>query len=739
MYSLLMHGPLSTYRSPHTHPHPPHTGSGKTYTMFGAQGEEAGIIPRAVTEVFDAIAAQSRQLECAVVVSFLEMYCDRIRDLGRAYLDSGKASGAKQSTAEWFRSASQRTSFATTRADATARMYASENLQVHEDTAGNVFVRDLTLIPAASPEEVLAVVQAGFQLRATHETRMNSVSSRSHTVLTLHVLQRDAATGETITGMLNMIDLAGSERLARSQSTGQRLTEAMAINSSLSALGKVVMSLQQDQSAQHVPYRDSKLTRILQNSLGGNSFTVLLAAVHPREEDVDESISTLQFATRCQQVINQPRANVGALSEEDKSRRIVVLEAENAALRRHLVLERISSDMRAACTLRDAGVTAHFKPDGAIVSSVEEVLVHPVAIFRETKYATTAADRVAALISVQRSSTVEQLLKLTTAHVDDLPIEDMYTTLLREVHTAAGHRRLAKEGGLGGARRGGKGDAGDLSERADELGITSMHKARIRELKQQLATFTAKYDSEVHQLRRQLAAAKAQASEAQARALKAERKRDADVDYARTLAKQQADSILANSRRLAEEADSALASLPVLVAQDGQAQLERERMCSSIAADAQLRTDTLVARTKLGAHAEIQMIQSKFTAFKSNVAAQRAKLVQQFEAERADLTLHVAELETELAQLFDYTHQLSNIIADVREGVFPIIHSDMAPRLRLPAGVLPICPLPQATARDSLMRTSDVGDRKAMPHLRRLLREAQLPLPKLVGKPVRSL
>ena len=138
--------------------------------------------------------------------------------------------------------------------------YYNQDLRIHEDLAGNVFVKDLSVIPVSTPEEVLTIVQMGFKLRATHETKMNAVSSRSHTVFTLTIVQKDHRTGDTITGMLNLVDLAGSERLDKSESKGQRMREALSITRH-SQLRKVIMALDPTiEGRHHVPYRDSKLT-----------------------------------------------------------------------------------------------------------------------------------------------------------------------------------------------------------------------------------------------------------------------------------------------------------------------------------------------------------------------------------------------------------------------------------------------------------------------------------------------
>ncbi|GLE06276.1 hypothetical protein PINS_up015523 [Pythium insidiosum] len=143
-------------------------------------------------------------------------------------------------------------------------------------------------------------------------------------------------TDEIIYGQLNMVDLAGSERLKKSESDGQRLKEALHINSSLSAVGKVVMSLDPESGYNYIPYRDSKLTRLLQNSIGGNSFTILIATIHPMKEHYEECLSTLQFANRCRSVQNQPRVNHINGSVADKDRRIRKLQEELTLLRRQL-------------------------------------------------------------------------------------------------------------------------------------------------------------------------------------------------------------------------------------------------------------------------------------------------------------------------------------------------------------------------------------------------------------------
>ena len=289
-----------------------------------------------------------------MVCSFLEIYNDQIRDLGKAYL---VATGIQSSTSKalfektsdifenlagkrgnpYFAPAFQK-QLSSPEIDIRPGLkevqdeYNTMNYEIREDNEGNVFVKDLSLVPVSNIEEVMALIKMGLSVRATHETKMNAFSSRSHTVFTITVLQRDKVTGQTVSGMLNLVDLAGCERLKKSESQGVRLKEALHINTSLTALGKVINALDPSSEQTHVPYRDSKLTRVLQNSLGGNSITSVIAAIHPTSKHYEECLSTLQFANRCRNVRNHPRINY--IEEgEDKDKRIKKLTEELDNLR----------------------------------------------------------------------------------------------------------------------------------------------------------------------------------------------------------------------------------------------------------------------------------------------------------------------------------------------------------------------------------------------------------------------
>lgn len=344
------------------------TGSGKTYSMFGEGSlDYRGMIPRAAEYLFETLESRAENVELAIACSFLEIYNDAIRDLGKAYAvsiggNNDVSSALYEKTSDIFDSLAKKRSnpyfasvfkktvsqnkFSPRNAPTAptsdeqrpglkevADEYKAMNYEIREDGEGNVFVKDLSIIPIHSMEELLAVINMGLKVRATHETKMNATSSRSHTVFTITVAQREKSTGMPISGMLNLVDLAGSERLKKSESQGSRLKEALHINSSLTTLGKVVMALDQTHDILHVPYRDSKLTRILQNSLGGNSYTTLLAAIHPNPLFYEECLSTLQFANRCRNVRNNPRVNYVGDTAEDKDRKIKRLTEELNLLR----------------------------------------------------------------------------------------------------------------------------------------------------------------------------------------------------------------------------------------------------------------------------------------------------------------------------------------------------------------------------------------------------------------------
>ena len=244
------------------------TGSGKTHTMQGAGlGDERGIIPRAIERVGAYKAELEAQgWEYEMRVSFLEIYNETIRDLLR-----DEEIGEKK-----------------------------HEIKVNPD--GSRLVTDLTIRPLepTDAEAVQDVMETAAKYRTTSATNMNDVSSRSHSVFTLHLTAVHKESNQKLKGMLNLCDLAGSERLKRSGVSGDQAKEAMSINKSLSALATVFVSI--GSKAGHVPYRNSKLTWLLQPSLSGDGKTLMLCNLSPTEMSSQESLSSLRFAAQVNQV-----------------------------------------------------------------------------------------------------------------------------------------------------------------------------------------------------------------------------------------------------------------------------------------------------------------------------------------------------------------------------------------------------------------------------------------------------
>ncbi|KAL6071666.1 kinesin-like nuclear fusion protein [Balamuthia mandrillaris] len=264
------------------------TGSGKTFTMegpgmqemglVGEDMEKRGMIPRTVEQIFETTRyLQEKGWEYTMEAAFLEIYNEEIRDL----LKKKKAKAAGSSS-----SANQKK-------DKEAK---KDKYEIKHDAKGNTTVTNLTTVTVEQPYQVYDLLKRAAHNRAVASTKLNERSSRSHSVFQLKLSGLNKINGKTTVGILNLIDLAGSERLANSGATGDRLTETKNINRSLSCLGDVIYSLAT--KGQHIPYRNSKLTYLLQNCLGGNSKTLMFVNISPLARDVNESLSSLRFATK---------------------------------------------------------------------------------------------------------------------------------------------------------------------------------------------------------------------------------------------------------------------------------------------------------------------------------------------------------------------------------------------------------------------------------------------------------
>ncbi|XP_037288222.2 kinesin-like protein 31E isoform X2 [Rhipicephalus microplus] len=319
------------------------TGSGKTYTMgtgydLHVNPHELGIIPRAVQHLFDGIAACQQEArdqgkpppDFKINVQFMELYNEEIFDLlspGKDMHEPGRKS-----------------------------------VKIHEDSKGEIYTVGVTAKAVQNAEQVMKCLESGALSRTTASTQMNVQSSRSHAIFTLHIKQQrvvqlnledgnaedqeennalskvngegsSMSEFETLTAKFHFVDLAGSERLKRTGATGDRAKEGISINCGLLALGNVISALGDvSRKVLHVPYRDSKLTRLLQDSLGGNSRTLMIACVSPCDRDFMETLNTLKYANRAKNIKNRITVN-----QDKSSQTITALRMEIQALKLELM------------------------------------------------------------------------------------------------------------------------------------------------------------------------------------------------------------------------------------------------------------------------------------------------------------------------------------------------------------------------------------------------------------------
>nr|XP_040143967.1 kinesin-like protein KIF17 isoform X1 [Ictidomys tridecemlineatus] len=250
------------------------TGSGKSFTMQGLPEppSQRGIIPRAFEHVFESVQC-AENTKFLVRASYLEIYNEDVRDL----------LGAD----------------------------TKQKLELKEHPEKGVYVKGLSLHTVHSVAQCERIMETGWKNRSVGYTLMNKDSSRSHSIFTISIeiyAVDERGKDHLRAGKLNLVDLAGSERQSKTGATGERLKEATKINLSLSALGNVISALV-DGRCKHIPYRDSKLTRLLQDSLGGNTKTLMVACLSPADNNYDETLSTLRYANRAKNIKNKPRIN----------------------------------------------------------------------------------------------------------------------------------------------------------------------------------------------------------------------------------------------------------------------------------------------------------------------------------------------------------------------------------------------------------------------------------------------
>lgn len=262
------------------------TGSGKTYTMgssMGQGGSSMGIIPRVIHELFARIDSQKSEAVYVVRCTYVEIYNEEIYDLLCITNGNGSMARSKNKAA-----------------------------QLREEKNGNILICGISEETAICSDDLFMLLERGSQMRSVSSTKMNDESSRSHAIFTI-ILEKNSKEGDKkdyFTSRFSFVDLAGSERLGRTGARGSLMKEGININKGLLALGNVIAALTDETGkVTYAPYRDSKLTRILRNSLGGNSKTWMIACISPVLADFDESLNTLKYASRARKICNTPIVN----------------------------------------------------------------------------------------------------------------------------------------------------------------------------------------------------------------------------------------------------------------------------------------------------------------------------------------------------------------------------------------------------------------------------------------------
>ncbi|XP_022714583.1 kinesin-like protein KIN-4A isoform X1 [Durio zibethinus] len=290
------------------------TGSGKTYTMGTGfkDGCQTGIIPQVMNALFSKIESLKHQIEFQLHVSFIEILKEEVRDL----LDPtslNKSDTASMNVGK-------------------VNIPGKPPIQIRESSNGVITLAGSTEVSVITLKEMAACLEQGSLSRATGSTNMNNQSSRSHAIFTITLEQmrklnpisgdgspNDILNEEYLCAKLHLVDLAGSERAKRTGSDGMRFKEGVHINKGLLALGNVISALGDEKKRKegvHVPYRDSKLTRLLQDSLGGNSRTVMIACISPADINAEETLNTLKYANRARNIQNKPVVNRDPMSNE---------------------------------------------------------------------------------------------------------------------------------------------------------------------------------------------------------------------------------------------------------------------------------------------------------------------------------------------------------------------------------------------------------------------------------------
>ncbi|KAI8608764.1 hypothetical protein BC830DRAFT_1153935 [Chytriomyces sp. MP71] len=425
------------------------TGSGKTHTMGtgldarDASAETKGIVPRAIEDMFQLLK-NKENTTFALSASFLELYNEDLVDLLNPSTIS-IANGRRPNSAPASNSSSSNSN----------NPHAPT---IREDAQGNIVFYNVREEPVSSPLDLLSLLQRGSLCRATGATDMNATSSRSHAIFTIILRQTitlplpaiaDASSTDTtasppvaaltstsnFTSKFHFVDLAGSERLKRTNAAGDRKREGISINQGLLALGNVISALDHSNPTEnaggHVPYRDSKLTRMLQDSLGGNSATLMIACVSPASESYGETVSTLHYANRARNIRNRAVVNrdVGgagggaALERECRALRTLVVDLREEVAR----LRGGGAEGEAGIGMEDVGMGNEPRERGIQLRMQEEREMHGAleAAETETRLARFDADRALFQCTrvLERQAGLEEELRSVQAERDAARVE----------------------------------------------------------------------------------------------------------------------------------------------------------------------------------------------------------------------------------------------------------------------------------------------------------------------------
>ncbi|KAK3253282.1 hypothetical protein CYMTET_37461 [Cymbomonas tetramitiformis] len=303
------------------------TSSGKTWTMEGASTptHQRGLLPRIVNHIAHTITTHESGWEFTIDISVVEIYMERIRDL----LD-----------------------------------VMNTDIRIHEEKGKGTWLGGMTKLYVQSEQEVIDILALGAKNRAVGATDMNADSSRSHLICILTITSHSAERALTRTGQLFLTDLAGCEKVDKTGASGLLLEEAKGINKSLSSLAKVVQAISKAGAASHIPYRDSKLTRVLRNALGGNAHTHIIICCSPSRFNMKETLSALRFGSRAKKIQNQPVSMSMSTTKSSDPHENDRLRKDLNALRQQVAtLQKQLTDNGITCDPDPAGSILHRDAD----------------------------------------------------------------------------------------------------------------------------------------------------------------------------------------------------------------------------------------------------------------------------------------------------------------------------------------------------------------------------------------